>query len=103
MSKLSLDSITIARKGHAYPAQSTNEPRDQVAFLPSNQGTKRRPWHGEGSNNPLKVNYEITEGLAKKIATLKSWDKIDTIKAFVNATLEKEVDRLIAQAEKEGY
>jgi hypothetical protein len=108
MSKQHFSSLNLARAGSAKPAGPSHEapvalePRKEVALEASHQG-KKRTWLAPGMEEPHKANYEITKRLAKKIETLKGWDKIDTIKDFVNTTLEKEADRLIAQAEKEGY
>lgn len=109
MSKQAWADVPITRKGEAQPNLVTGEslherkePRKEATLEASNQG-KRRKWLAPGMEEPHKANYEITKRLAKKMETLKGWDKIDTIKDFVNVTLEKEADRLIAQAEKEGY
>lgn len=91
----------VLRKGHAAPAtnQESLEPRKEE-FI--SQG-RRRPWHGEGMDDTEKVNFEIPRRVIEKMNTLKGWRKIRYLKDFVGTALEKEADKLIAQAEKEGF
>lgn len=120
MSKPSLDML-VARKGSAAPAtlqvpqetsnEGTKEPREEVRqeavkevskpVVAAEPAKRKRPW--DGMDEPIKGNFEVTKGLLAKLAWLKSANQIKTQKDFVFEVLEREADKLIAKAEKEGY
>lgn len=112
MSKnLSLGAV-MAQKGAAVPAPPT-EPRKEGNKESSLEGTnetsrearkeaiRRRVW--EGQDEMIKVNFEVPKRLRTKLNTLKSWSRIESVKAYVAEVLEDAVDREIAKAEKEGF
>lgn len=111
MSKPSLDSLTIARKGQAVPAASTGapveprteikEPRNQETKKPLQEGRRRRAW--DGQDGLIKVNYSVPERVQTKLHELKNWKRIKSIQDFVAQTLERALDKEIAAAEKEGF
>jgi hypothetical protein len=127
MSKPSLNSLTVARKGHAVPAstvgdpESPNEPREEVTKEASKEGEKvarkqstkpatkevkeaparRRPW--DGQDDDIKANYEVPRRVQTKLHSLKAWGKVKNIKGFVATALEAAIDREIAKAEREGF
>jgi hypothetical protein len=45
----------------------------------------------------------VQKRVHSKIKTLKTWERIDSIRDFVSHALEAAVDREIAKAEKEGF
>lgn len=111
MSKPSLDSL-VGRKGAAAPAalgfeepskEGTREPGNEVSkpVQPTQPAARRRPW--DGLNEPVKGNFEVNTRLLAKLTWLKSAKQIRTQKDFVLEVLEREADKLIAKAEREGY
>jgi hypothetical protein len=117
MSKPSLDSL-VTRKGSAAPAaleppaieQASKEPRKEVtkeaSKEPSNQGAsegRRRAWHQPGQEEWKKTNYEMPLRVQTKLKEMKNWGYIPNVYKFVAEVVEKEIDKVIAKAEKEGY
>jgi hypothetical protein len=107
MSKNDWDSVVITKKGAATPAATTqlvHEPRKQEAKEPRKEEPalrRKRVW--EGQDEWIKVNYEVQKRVHSKIKTLKTWERIDSIRDFVSHALEAAVDREIAKAEREGF
>jgi hypothetical protein len=114
MSKQHLAGLVL-RPGQAQPASNretnvpSNQPskegakeaREEIVREVSMPAVKRRPW--DGLDEPVKGNFEVNTRLLAKLAWLKSAKQIRTQKDFVAEVLEREADKLIAKAEKEGY
>ncbi|MDR5839353.1 hypothetical protein [Caballeronia sp. LZ034LL] len=99
MPKMAWEETDIVQKGDATPARTAQGTKEEIKEA-LNQGRKR-PW--DGHDDWVKVNYEVPERVQLKLGWLKGQQRIKVIKAFVAEALEREVDKLIARAEKEGY
>jgi hypothetical protein len=64
---------------------------------------RKRPWHAPGMDEVKQQNYGMPLRVGSKLAWLKSNGRIEDYKTFVAQVIEAEADRLIAEAEKEGY
>jgi hypothetical protein len=105
MSKPSLDSL-VTRKGSAAPAALEPPAIEQASKEPSNQGAsegRRRAWHQPGQEEWKKTNYEMPLRVQTKLKEMKNWGYIPNVYKFVAEVVEKEIDKVIAKAEKEGY
>lgn len=109
MSKFSLSSV-VEPKGSAAPA--TLEPRKEASKQalrePIIQGTKeeskeprKRAW--DNQDEWVKANYEVPKRVQTKLKEMKNWGYIGSLKDFVAQAIEREIDSVIAKAEKEGY
>jgi hypothetical protein len=102
----SLDDTVIARKGHAEAVLTTLEPSKDGDKEPSNQGNKeerRRAWNQPGQETWKKTNYEMPLRVQTKLKEMKNWGYIPNVYKFVAEAVEKEIDRVIAKAEQEGF
>jgi hypothetical protein len=108
----SLDDTVIARKGQAEPAEAAQAfvPRKEAVLPPSNDpsnhGAKEgrlRPWSRPGQEEWKKTNYEMPLRVQTKLKEMKNWGYIPNVYKFVAEAVEKEIDKVIAKAEKEGY
>ncbi|WP_244832359.1 hypothetical protein [Caballeronia sp. TF1N1] len=104
MSKHSLNSMTVVRKGQAVPAQSTNDPSLQEtkeqSKEPRSQGRKK-PW--DDRNEEVGVNYDIPQRVLMKMNHLKGMGVFRYHKHFVAAALEAACDRELAKLERDGF
>jgi hypothetical protein len=115
MSKVpSLDNTVIARKGNAGAAVTTLDPGKEDSLPPSKEGTKeaafqgakqgrRYAWTRPGQDEWKKTNYEMPLRVQTKIKEMKNWGAINSAYTFVAEVVEREIDKIIAKAEKEGY
>jgi hypothetical protein len=110
MSRPSLDAV-ITRKGAAAPAsleakEPSKEATGEVSKETSNQGAKeerKRAWHQPGQEEWKKTNYEMPLRVQTKLKEMKNWGYIPNVYKFVAEAVEKEIDKVIAKAEKEGF
>jgi hypothetical protein len=111
----SLDNAVITRKGLALPAdagqaevrkEESKEPSLPPTKEPSHEGAKEgrlRPWHQPGQDEWKKSNYDMPIRVQTKLKEMKNWGRIPSVYKFVAEAVEKEIDKVIAKAEKEGY
>jgi hypothetical protein len=88
------------------PREPAKEPSKDVSKEPSNQGTReerKRAWHQPGQDEWKKTNYEMPLRVQTKLKEMKNWGYIPNVYKFVAEAVEKEIDKVIAKAEKEGY
>lgn len=97
-----LDTVAIVRKGQAEAAVSTEEPSLEAGKESAFQG-RRRAWHQPGQEEWKKTNYEMPLRVQTKLKEMKNWGYIPNVYSFVAEVVEREIDKVIAKAEQEGY